>query len=1177
MSEEPVEMDITTLNKYSRQNATFGAETTAKLIKMKVIIFGLRGIGAETAKNLALQGVGSMTLVDPSPVTVNDLGVNFFFVEDDIRAGLTRADAFASKLRELNPICDVKVASEVSEALICHHTALVVTNSSVSKGDLIRMNEICRKIGKSFLYAFTGGFHSSVFVDHGDAHVINDADGEKPQQKLISNISPTENPNEFLIRYDTPEGQPAIAIDTGSFKVSDISGCPELNGRIVSVNHPWKDPVKTLRAVFEGVSSLGSYASGGLLTEEKVPRAYPMASLSEKIKNPGSPFNGDMVQCDLLTFSEQQVHVAFIATLAFAEKEQRLPTAADLSAVLDEAKNLLSSKEIQLDDFELNEDIVAKVSAHSGFELQPMAAFIGGVLGQEVVKCTGKFTPIPGWFHFQSFETLPDEKPIDTAPRNHRYDNLAAVFGWKFVEKLGDLNYFLVGCGALGCEFLKNFAMNGICCGPNGKLTVTDADRIKLSNLTRQFLFREINVGQPKSRAGCAMAVKMNKDLKVNALEQFVGKNTENIFNDEFWMGLSGVCNALDNMEARQYVDVQCVKYEKSLLESGTMGTSGNIYTIRPFHTKTYRDGGNAAQTGGVPMRKFPHLTDHCIEWARDQFELLFVKLPKGASKYVENPAAFESDKRTLSDAEPLQAIFEIRCVIAMMKAGKNPTLGTAAQLAFELFHMLFRDKILDLQAAFPQDSRMKEPKTGNDLGPFWSEKKRYPSVALFNPDDEAHWNFIASTTCLFGVILGIFPARQEGDDSWLRDFRNASWVKSLVPNLDVPSYLRSPVKIEGDDSAAADSSKEQIIESLLADLKSYADGITLPALETIDFEKDDDLNFHIAFVTSASNLRCDNYTITRTDFHSCKVIAGKIIAAIATTTAAVCGLVVLELFKVQQGKGTNELMLRQIGLAVNNFTSFTQDPPRKFSSCIERIEPVPESESLGGLDAYDEKGKIKEEFVEKNVQKAYPEGHSTWDKIECDGSMSLSKFIEWFKVEHGVIVTAWNMFVGYTSDHSPKTVKVFPTKPPLDFSILPSLDLKLPDAMKAINSVYRVNNLEYINIWRKCKADGAIPSASTGSDSNAITADMTLKEILLKMESLGTELEEKGSICFVRVLSYVTLILNLSTVGEIVQKNMIHIGERIFFLIPGEETPFCETLDGESIKFLASIKIMLR
>lgn len=56
---------------------------------------------------------------------------------------------------------------------------------------------------------------------------------------------------------------------------------------------------------------------------------------------------------------------------------------------------------------------------------------------------------------------------------------------------------------------------------------------------------------------------------------------------------------------------------------------------------------------------------------------------------------------------------------------------------------------------------------------------------------------------------------------------------------------------------------------------------------EPADFEKDDDLNFHISFVTSCANLRCDNYTLKRTDFHACKVIAGKIIAAIATTTAA--------------------------------------------------------------------------------------------------------------------------------------------------------------------------------------------------------------------------------------------------------------------------------------------------
>lgn len=211
-----------------------------------------------------------------------------------------------------------------------------------------------------------------------------------------------------------------------------------------------------------------------------------------------------------------------------------------------------------------------------------MAAFAGGVLAQEVVKCTGKFTPIPGFLHFSTPESLPTEEKNqpaaeDLRPRGSRYDELAAVYGWKFVEKLQRLRYFMVGCGALGCEFMKNFALTGICCGPQGKLWVTDADRIELSNLSRQFLFREHNVGQPKSRAAGAMAKVMNPGFNVEALELFVGPKTEDVFNDEFWLRLDGVCNALDNMEARLYVDRQCVNYEKSLLESGTMGTGGNI------------------------------------------------------------------------------------------------------------------------------------------------------------------------------------------------------------------------------------------------------------------------------------------------------------------------------------------------------------------------------------------------------------------------------------------------------------------------------------------------------------------------------------------------------------------------------------------------------------------------
>eukprot|EP00981_Chlorochromonas_danica_P010908 scaffold3532_cov182-Ochromonas_danica.AAC.11 len=1176
-----LKLDEKALNKFSRQNAALGAETTAKLIKMHVLVFGLRGVGAETCKNLALQGVGGITLVDSQVVEIHDLGVNFFFQESDV--GKARCQVVLPKLKELNPLCSLHIASSLQEGLASdHHPTAVVITQPLDLNQLIAINEECRQRHISFFYAFTGGVTTDIFVDHGPDHHVHDFDGERPMQKIITNISQIST-EEILIRYETPEGQLPVSITKGNFEISEVIGIEGVNEKTFHVKVGEKDPVKTIRIpyVLQGDEE---YLGGGILTEKKIPTKYHMESLAEKIKHPGNTFAEppSLVLTDLLHFgSEVQLHVAHIATLTFFSTHKHLPRAnltKDADEVVEIAKRLLSDKVIDLEDFELDVDLVKRYALHSGAELQPLAAFTGGVLAQEVVKCTGKFTPIPGYMHFAAFESLPDNSPDDkdTQPRNSPQDELAAVYGWPFVEKLGNLQYFMVGCGALGCEFMKNFALNNVCCGPHGKLTVTDADRIELSNLSRQFLFREHNVGQPKSKAAAAMAKQMNKNFHVEPVELLVGTKSEDTFDDSFWLGLDGVCNALDNMEGRLYVDRQCVKYEKPLLESGTMGTNGNVDTVYPFKTRTYAEGGKAAEGGGVPMctlRNFPHLTDHCIEWSRDQFELLFVKLGKNLESYLADPTGFANKIRDKAASEPGAAFFDVRSVTSFAKLVSNPSIGSAAQLAYDIFHFLFRDRILDLQAAFPKDYRIIDSVTKVDKGPFWGDKKRYPTPAVFNPHDPAHTDFLLSAICLFGVAVGILPARKEGDDHYLEEFRQKEWIINIAEGLRSPAYVQAPVSSDGMEEAASASpttSKESVDELLgqmLSDLAHASAAINKEKsnkfFEPADFEKDDDLNFHIAFVTAAANLRCDNYSIKRTDFQGCKVIAGKIIAAIATTTAAVCGLVILELFKVVLGKDTDSYMARMIGLGAYTYTSFTADPPQAHRTRTEVVVPDP-TEPLPE-DAYDEHGRVKKEYCTTVVKRAYPEGHSVWDKLPVSADLTLREFADWLLNEHGLKLNSWDFVYAYktvqdeetkTKEQSGVTATIYPIKPVLDYSLLPSLELTLAQASVTIMKTPLAKpTQQYVALWREFKTLGSIP-AQPAASQDAITESSTLREILQKMNRLAEENIAKGT-AEASAISY--------------------LEKRKFVLIPASETPSCVHAEsGEEIEHLCALKILL-
>jgi|EP01046_Picozoa_sp_COSAG06_P005956 ubiquitin-activating enzyme E1 len=1028
--------DAAFMDLYSRQIGAFGLEAMLKLVKMKVLIVGVKGVGIEVAKNTTLAGVHTMGLYDPGLTELRDLGSNFFLTPDDI--GKPRAQVCVPKVTELNKTVRVKEVTELSEAVVAEYSAVVFTKGT--QAEAVKWNEFCRSqpVPIYFLSCFTGGATTSIFVDCGPKHTIKDRDGRNAIQKIVQSFESKEDENGkpyYLIRYITPEGQPPENFpDDGLVEFSDVGGLTypdiQIGDEPLSLNnihkvttlrtyHHWKDPVSTVRLCMPdkdadgnnvyvtGLTDFDPGTSAGYMTEKKEPVEVSFKSLAERIASPGEVIMpGDLNDSGLLMFDmtfsmvEKQIHVAVQGVKEFQAKTGALPTANDaahVDQVLALAKAFNEANKV-VD--EVNDEVIKKVAVHAGVELQPMCAFVGGIVAQELVKISGKFTPIMQYLNYHAFEALPETPPEDTAPANTRYDDQIAVYGRQFQEMLGDLTMFMVGCGALGCEFVKNFALMGVCCGPKGSLTITDNDRIEVSNLNRQFLFREDNVGQQKSEAAAARAHVMNKHINIKAMGTLVAPNTEDVFDESFWGGLDLVCNALDNMQAREYVDGRCVVFEKPLLESGTMGTGANVDVVVPHMTQSYTDGGAAEEGGGVPMctlRNFPHLIDHCIEWARAQFEDVFVSPAQEAAQFLEDSEAYIAKEKSktldLNDASKISKAIEPLTNLkdSLASATSGATIEGCVKMAWGLFHSLFRDKIMTLISQFPEDCKTKDGK------PFWSGHKKFPVVAEFSKENPTHVDFMVATTNLFASMLKVHPmkhASEKNDPSnrWQAQYRDTAWLFGVIDSLGgPPEYVKGAVADLDEEATGGaekgDDEEGAQLAALFDELAGLAKAENI--FEPADFEKDDDDNFHIDFVAACSNLRAINYRIPEAPREKAKMIAGRIIPAIATTTASVTGLVMLEMFKVLQGKPIEKLRNGNFNLGTNTYMMFEPNPASQNKDNIVITRPNAEEHP----DAYDEKGELTEMYKDPEMclgfaewEKYYPNPHTKYDKFFIDG-----------------------------------------------------------------------------------------------------------------------------------------------------------------------------------------------
>jgi molybdopterin-synthase adenylyltransferase len=145
--------------------------------------------------------------------------------------------------------------------------------------------------------------------------------------------------------------------------------------------------------------------------------------------------------------------------------------------------------------------------------------------------------------------------------------------GFIGMEKLRNGRVCVVGVGGIGNPIVTQLAAMGV-----GKLKIVDRDVVEISNLHRQHLYNEDDIGKVKVEVAAERLKKMNPHVEIEAIPLSITKYTAG----SIVKGMDIIIDALDSVDARYALNDACIRYNVPFIYAGALGMLGSVCTILP-------------------------------------------------------------------------------------------------------------------------------------------------------------------------------------------------------------------------------------------------------------------------------------------------------------------------------------------------------------------------------------------------------------------------------------------------------------------------------------------------------------------------------------------------------------------------------------------------------------------